>query len=206
MDQMLNPVTPVPPNNPTRRPPTRAPAIPIRMVTMNPPGSSPGRISLPKAPAMSPTMIHEMIPTFSTLLSLELLYFSYNKSRSHRRDHEYTVHASGPGYRTPLSRGRTLHRRAVIHRPAAREPRPAHRRVAARRVYGVLDLPPLGLHEVLGESLTRPVHRRTHRAVPPVRDASLAASLEEITVHRGDIPLPAPLHHCLLALPAGTRD
>src|SRR5215211_2117366 len=67
MDQMLNPVTPVPPNNPTRRPPTRAPAIPIRMVTMNPPGSSPGRISLPKAPAMSPTMIQEMMP----ILSLE---------------------------------------------------------------------------------------------------------------------------------------
>ena len=34
---MLNPVTPVPPNSPTTRPPTRAPAIPIRMVTMNPP-------------------------------------------------------------------------------------------------------------------------------------------------------------------------
>ena len=42
----------------------RAPAIPIRMVTMNPPGSSPGRISLPKAPAMSPTMIHEMMPIY----------------------------------------------------------------------------------------------------------------------------------------------
>src|SRR5215207_5941954 len=105
MDQMLNPVTPVPPNNPTMRPPTRAPAIPMRMVTMNPPGSSPGRISLPKAPAMSPTMIHEMMPTFSTLLSLELLYFYHNKYRSHRRDPEYKVHASGPGYRTSLSRG-----------------------------------------------------------------------------------------------------
>src|SRR5215203_3576949 len=41
-----------------------APTIPMRIVTMMPPGSSPGMISLPNAPAMSPTRIQLMMPTF----------------------------------------------------------------------------------------------------------------------------------------------
>src|SRR5215216_4052513 len=43
-------------------PPTIAPAIPIRIVTMIPPGSSPGRIAFAIAPAMSPSSIQPMIP------------------------------------------------------------------------------------------------------------------------------------------------
>src|SRR5919112_6727656 len=54
-----------PSSNPSRfcliKPPTRAPAIPIRAVTIMPPGSSPGMINLPKAPAMSPITIHATI-------------------------------------------------------------------------------------------------------------------------------------------------
>ena len=69
MDQMFSPVAPAPPKSPTTNPPTMAPAIPMRMVTMKPPGSSPGITSLPKTPAMSPTMIQLMMPISSTLLS-----------------------------------------------------------------------------------------------------------------------------------------
>ena len=50
---------------PTTNPPTMAPAIPMRMVTMKPPGSLPGITSLPK----TPTMIQLMMPISSTLLS-----------------------------------------------------------------------------------------------------------------------------------------
>jgi len=64
MDQMLNPVAPVPPSSPTTNPPMTAPTIPMRIVTMMPPGSSPGMISLPNTPAMSPTRIQLMMPTF----------------------------------------------------------------------------------------------------------------------------------------------
>ena len=44
-----------------RKPPTRAPAIPMRIVTRMPPGSLPGMISLPKTPAISPTIIQTMM-------------------------------------------------------------------------------------------------------------------------------------------------
>src|SRR5918998_2148716 len=44
-----------------RKPPTKAPAIPMRIVTIMPPGSSPGMINFASAPAMSPIMIQAMI-------------------------------------------------------------------------------------------------------------------------------------------------
>src|SRR5918995_7261909 len=62
MDHRLNPDTPAPPNRLTTNPPTKAPTMPRRMVTIIPPGSSPGIISLAKAPAMSPTTIQAMMP------------------------------------------------------------------------------------------------------------------------------------------------
>ncbi len=40
-------------------PPKNAPAIPINMVIMQPPGSLPGRIHLAMAPANKPKMIHD---------------------------------------------------------------------------------------------------------------------------------------------------
>ncbi len=44
--------------------PTDAPAIPKRTVTMKPPGSDPDMTRLASNPAISPTTIHEMSPTF----------------------------------------------------------------------------------------------------------------------------------------------
>src|SRR4029450_5760596 len=45
-----------------RKPPRIAPTIPTMMVTMMPPGSSPGRIALAMAPAISPSTIQPMMP------------------------------------------------------------------------------------------------------------------------------------------------
>ena len=73
IDQMLNPVTPLPPSNCTTKPPTSAPIIPMTIVSRKPPGSLPGMISLPKMPAISPTTIQLMMPIlifFSYLLSI----------------------------------------------------------------------------------------------------------------------------------------
>ena len=69
IDQMLNPVTPVPPSNCTTKPPSSAHIIPMTMVSRKPPGSLPGMISLPKTPAISPTTIQLMMPISS--------FFSY---------------------------------------------------------------------------------------------------------------------------------
>src|SRR5215212_8891500 len=77
IDQMLNPVTPLPPSNCTTKPPTSAPIIPMTMVSRKPPGSRPGIISLPKTPAISPTTIQLMMPIsifFSYLLSSRSTY------------------------------------------------------------------------------------------------------------------------------------
>src|SRR5215210_4883364 len=62
IDHTLNPVAPVPPKIPNTKPPTTAPTIPIRVVTIMPPGSSPGSTSLASAPAINPTTIQLMIP------------------------------------------------------------------------------------------------------------------------------------------------
>src|SRR3712207_1943606 len=64
IDHTLKPLTPVPPNTPTMSPPTTAPTIPTRIVTIMPPGSSPGTSSLASKPAMSPTTIQLMMPTY----------------------------------------------------------------------------------------------------------------------------------------------
>ena len=45
-----------------RNPPRTAPTIPMMMVTMMPPGSSPGMIALAMAPAIRPRTIQPMIP------------------------------------------------------------------------------------------------------------------------------------------------
>lgn len=44
------------------KPPTKAPAMPIKMVTMMPPGSGPGMIHFASTPAISPTTINAKIP------------------------------------------------------------------------------------------------------------------------------------------------
>src|SRR3712207_942029 len=44
------------------KPPSSAPAIPIRIVTMKPPGSRPGINSLAMMPTTSPNRIHDRIP------------------------------------------------------------------------------------------------------------------------------------------------
>src|SRR5215212_9184928 len=45
-----------------RKPPRMAPTIPMMIVTMMPPGSSPGRIALAMAPASRPSTIQPMMP------------------------------------------------------------------------------------------------------------------------------------------------
>src|SRR5829696_2904220 len=64
MENMTPPLpAPAPmPRRLRRKPPMTAPTIPRMMVTIIPPGSSPGMISLPNAPAMSPTMIQNIRP------------------------------------------------------------------------------------------------------------------------------------------------
>src|SRR5215210_1110489 len=58
----MNPPLPRPSRFCVMKPPTKAPAIPSRIVTIIPPGSSPGMISLPSPPAMSPIIIQAMMP------------------------------------------------------------------------------------------------------------------------------------------------
>jgi hypothetical protein len=49
-------------------PPISAPAMPIRMVTIIPPGSRPGISSLAMTPTIKPKTIHPMIPNMFTAL------------------------------------------------------------------------------------------------------------------------------------------
>src|ERR687889_1890989 len=63
MDPRLICVIPWPPKRPwTMKPPTNAPAIPIKIVIMIPPGSGPGMTHLASAPAMSPITINATMP------------------------------------------------------------------------------------------------------------------------------------------------
>src|SRR5215203_5864589 len=60
MMENIHPPLPAPPPMPRRlssHPPSTAPTIPMMMVTIIPPGSSPGSTTLASAPAISPTMI-----------------------------------------------------------------------------------------------------------------------------------------------------
>jgi len=50
-----------------RKPPTIAPAMPMRIVTMIPPGSFPGMMNFAIAPAMRPRKIQEKTPMLSFL-------------------------------------------------------------------------------------------------------------------------------------------
>jgi hypothetical protein len=50
-----------------RNPPRMAPTIPMMIVTMMPPGSSPGRIALAMAPAIRPRTIQPIMPMPSFL-------------------------------------------------------------------------------------------------------------------------------------------
>src|SRR4028119_1395490 len=68
-DQTLKPVVPDPPKTPTTKPPTEAPAMPRRTVTIKRPGSEPGTIRRATIPAMAPTRIQLIRPTPFLLLS-----------------------------------------------------------------------------------------------------------------------------------------
>src|SRR3989337_18973 len=60
MMENIHPPLPAPPPIPRRlssHPPRTAPTMPMMMVTIIPPGSSPGIANLASAPAISPTMI-----------------------------------------------------------------------------------------------------------------------------------------------------
>jgi len=75
MDQTLKPVAPDPPRTPTKKPPTEAPAIPSRTVTIKRPGSGPGTIRLANNPAIAPTTI-QLINPIDFLLALALRDFA----------------------------------------------------------------------------------------------------------------------------------
>src|SRR5918995_578797 len=63
MDQRLICVISGPPKRlETMKPPTNAPAIPIKIVIMTPPGSGPGITHLASTPAMSPITINATMP------------------------------------------------------------------------------------------------------------------------------------------------
>src|SRR2546428_623652 len=57
-----HPFNPLPVNMLPRKPPRKAPTIPIRIVTTTPPGSGPGMSALAIAPAIKPSTIHATIP------------------------------------------------------------------------------------------------------------------------------------------------
>src|SRR6185503_6238945 len=60
--QSEKPFSPAPVIMFPRNPPRNAPTIPMRIVTMIPPGSFPGMIALAIAPAIKPRTIHAIIP------------------------------------------------------------------------------------------------------------------------------------------------
>ena len=64
MDPRLNlPVLPEKPSKLSTQPPIKAPTIPIKAVTMMPPGSGPGMTHFARMPAISPTTIQTtMVP------------------------------------------------------------------------------------------------------------------------------------------------
>jgi hypothetical protein len=68
---MLNPSTEPNPSMEDIQPPTTAPAIPIKIVTIKPPGSLPGCNALAMAPATNPTIIHVKTPIVYYFIVLE---------------------------------------------------------------------------------------------------------------------------------------
>lgn len=61
MDSIMPCPSPIPEIFPSQ-PPTKAPAIPRRMVMNQPPGSLPGMMTLARTPATRPNMIHAINP------------------------------------------------------------------------------------------------------------------------------------------------
>src|SRR5215211_6486269 len=101
----------------------------------------------------------------------------------------FPVHRSGAssGRRLTLARGCALNRGLIARRPAAGELCRAQHRVGARRVYGIFNLPPLGLDEVLGED-PRPHDifagtPRSHQSValPSLPPSRRSQCIEEIS-------------------------
>ena len=73
MDPRL--MLPMPPEKPRRlstQPPIKAPTIPIRMVTMMPPGSGPGITHFARMPAISPITIQTRMAPMLIALHLPL--------------------------------------------------------------------------------------------------------------------------------------
>src|SRR4029079_12004863 len=60
--QSEKPFRPLPVRRLPKNPPRNAPTMPMRIVTMIPPGSFPGMIALAIAPAIKPRTIHAIIP------------------------------------------------------------------------------------------------------------------------------------------------
>src|SRR6476659_1211692 len=104
-----------------RKPPTNAPAMPSRIVTMKPPGSRPGVSSLAMTPITSPETIHDRIPMFCTLLSGA---DASERPRMNRPDEATTSPCAGlegPGLDAVLDG--SLHSAALPHGALARETR-----------------------------------------------------------------------------------
>ena len=74
IDQTLNPLTPAPPKRFTTNPPTNAPTMPIMMVTMMPPGSSPGmRLPGKERPSHEKTLAVGVLGVLVLLVGLRAL-------------------------------------------------------------------------------------------------------------------------------------
>lgn len=71
-------IVPNPKRVPTH-PPIKAPAIPISIVTIHPPGSFPGFNHLAIAPAIRPRAIHDKIPIIFAFWLFERFLFSLQK-------------------------------------------------------------------------------------------------------------------------------
>src|SRR6266550_127036 len=85
IEPRVTPVTPPPPNELKMNPPTMAPAMPISIVTMMPPGSRPGMISLARPPAINPRTIHAMMPMLTTSPEAVSLIAPNDQTRQYRQ-------------------------------------------------------------------------------------------------------------------------
>src|SRR5215204_4922345 len=106
-------------------PPMIAPAIPMSVVTMMPPGSSPGRIAFAIAPAMSPRMMNAMIPMVLLVGCKEVPVLWTEKTSSRRSSCGFERHGPG-GLPAPERHDRERKRRKELpsgdeeqHRPGA---------------------------------------------------------------------------------------
>ena len=70
----LNPVTSPSPRNDPINPPRKAPAIPSKIVTMNPPGSLPGMRNFARTPTINPITIQDRIPMAKLLCNPDSVF------------------------------------------------------------------------------------------------------------------------------------